>query len=382
MVNDATLLAAAYRNMPDACLLVAYCCEDDEYRYTVHSVNPAFCQLAGVPEHELVGQQVHKLLGVRLYQKLAQQGIEVVQTGETASGEYRITMPSGKRTLAVLMVPCAQQGKLHPYILVIVRDATQERLKIAHLHAALHKSKQIMSSMEKRHASLLQSIMEVQEKEHQRIAFALHEEFAQVISAALMSFSSLDVVVGKSVREQEQQVEYAMEVMNSLLHDVKALAYDLMPTALHTFGLVAALEDLFLNMGEVVSATFALHTYGYRRLAWVVEVTLYRIIREIISTMYTCYDGADISVQLVMHQHMLSIVIDDNGQCTLAQKMREANSKNPEHMMRGVVARVQLLNGSLNIDSHEQSGTVIAIDIPLHESFFMDELNTGEVREP
>lgn len=372
------LLATAYSNMPDACVLIACHREKGRYLYAVHSVNQALCQLVEMPEQELLGQKIHEIVDAPTYWTFSRYSSTVLQTGVAVSYEHRVKLPQGSRFFSVTIVPCAEQGELCHHILVVVRNKTPERKKTARLLAALRESKQLIVSMEERQRSLVQAVIEVQEEELKRIALALHEEFAQVLSAAIMRFSSLEVAVGKSVYEQEKHVEYAVEVMKFLLHDVKAIAYDLMPTALHTFGLVAALEDLFLAMGKVVSATFSLHTYGYRKLAWAIEVTLYRIIREIISTVYTCFDGADISVQLVMHQQGLSIVMDDNGKCTLAQGIREENGQSREQALRGVLTRVQLLNGLLNIDSHAQSGTVISIDIPLYDSFFVEEFDEKE----
>lgn len=381
MVEHNALLAAAYNNMPDAFLLVACHCTRSRYLYTIQSVNRVLCQLAEMPEQALLGQKIHKVVDAPTYWKFSHYSTTAINTGAAVSYEHRVKLSQGNCFFSITIVPCAEQGKPCDHILVVVRNTTSERQKTTRLLAALQEGKRVIATMEARQRSLVQTVIEVQEEELKRIALALHEEFAQVLSAAIMRFSALDVVVGKSVYEQEQHVGYAVEVMNSLLHDIKAIAYDLMPIALHTFGLVAALEDLFLSMGKVVSATFSLHTYGYRKLVWAIEVTLYRIIREIISTVYTCFDGADISVQLVMHQQRLSIVMDDNGKCTLAQEVREENKNNREQALRGVITRVQLLNGLLNIDSHAQSGTVIAIDIPLHDSFFADESDENETRE-
>ena len=90
------------------------------------------------------------------------------------------------------------------------------------------------------------------------------------------------------------------------------------------------------------------------------ELTIYRIIMELTSNINRHSSATEATIQLIYHQHQLSIMVEDNGKGFYTAATNGIGLKN-------ISSRVNYLAGSLNIDSGEK-GSTIMIDIPYKQS--------------
>ncbi|MEZ4852264.1 MAG: ATP-binding protein [Bacteroidia bacterium] len=90
------------------------------------------------------------------------------------------------------------------------------------------------------------------------------------------------------------------------------------------------------------------------------ELHLYRIIQELLHNVVKHAKGATkATLYLTQHQHSLSILLEDNGAGF------DSNTSHNGMGLTNVTNRMQLLKGSLSIDSQPQQGTTINLSIPV-----------------
>jgi signal transduction histidine kinase len=221
-------------------------------------------------------------------------------------------------------------------------------------------------------STLMHAIIELQEEERRRIALDLHEGLAQTLSTVKMNLSACETSVCEVGEGQKSLFHTSVALLDTALRELSLISYNLMPNTLYTFGLVAALEDMFHMINRVSTIRLAFHTHEYRRLNRQTEIILYRIIQELTNNAHRHSGASEINVQLIMHHKKLVIIVDDDGngfevESTLTGEQAGLGLKSAE-------ARVKFLNGFISVDSQTGSGTVVSVEIPLATSAFADEV--------
>jgi signal transduction histidine kinase len=144
------------------------------------------------------------------------------------------------------------------------------------------------------------------------------------------------------------------------LQDVRRLAVELRPKALDDFGLVPALERLTEGFSDQTGIAVDLEAAGIARLPAEVETALYRIVQESLTNVAKHADARTVSVVLTRHAGGVTTVIEDDGRGfdpPLAGRDRFG--------LQGMRERVQLLDGSLRVESRSGAGTTLVVQVPL-----------------
>lgn len=207
----------------------------------------------------------------------------------------------------------------------------------------------------------IDAMREGQEKEQKRIAKDLHDRLGSMLAMVKLHFKSVEDNIEHLRADNKKQYEKANTLLDSACEEVRKIAHNMTSGVLMKFGLVAALEDLKdkLEQTRQVKVDFIAHGLD-NRLENDAEITLYRIIQELISNILKHAEAREITIQLVKSNSGLNIVVEDDG---LGFDLN--NRKDSGMGLKNVAARVDTLNGELNIDSTPGNGTTITIDIPL-----------------
>ena len=98
------------------------------------------------------------------------------------------------------------------------------------------------------------------------------------------------------------------------------------------------------------------------RLENSLELTIFRIIQELITNVIKHATATQASIHLTNHEDTLNIMIEDNGKGFNA---RQITTKNKGMGLSTIDKRVEHLNGTMTIESEPNKGTTIIIDIPI-----------------
>ncbi|MBL7711397.1 MAG: sensor histidine kinase [Chitinophagaceae bacterium] len=201
------------------------------------------------------------------------------------------------------------------------------------------------------------SVLDAEQKERMRIARDLHDSIGQMLSVVKMQLSSLPADPAAQAHLSGTQT-----LVDKTIQEVRHISHNLIPEELN-FGLISALEDLGdkINKTEEVKVVVAiaaeLNTFTFSKQF---ELSLYRIIQEIVSNMLKHAQAKQISISMQQRSGLLVLDISDDGKGFDPASVSEGKGLG----WKNILARVSLLNGKMNIQSERIRGTQIQITLP------------------
>ena len=215
--------------------------------------------------------------------------------------------------------------------------------------------------------SSFKSYMEGQEKERSRIAGDLHDRLGSLLSTVKLHFSSLEPDDDDS-EENKKSYDYALELLDNSVEEVRAVSHNLTKGVLTQFGLVAAVESMrdAINSADKIKMQ-VIHSGVEERLNPQVEINLFRVIQELITNIIRHAHTNEAFVQFVGTEDRLNIIIEDHG-----VGFDKDNIQTEGLGLHNLSKRVAEVGGDVNVDSILGEGTTIIIDIP-YESRIIEE---------
>ena len=200
----------------------------------------------------------------------------------------------------------------------------------------------------------LRQIVAAQELERQRLARELHDETGQALTSILLGLKQLEGAESESVARLR-------ELVVATLQDVRRLAVELRPKVLDDFGLVPALERLTTGFAEHTGIAVDLEAGAITdRLPPEVETAIYRIVQEALTNVAKHAQASRVSVLLTRSDGRIKAVIEDDGQGFDADR-----GLGDGIGLIGMRERIELLDGTLAVESSETSGTTVAVEVPV-----------------
>jgi signal transduction histidine kinase len=145
------------------------------------------------------------------------------------------------------------------------------------------------------------------------------------------------------------------------LQDVRRLAVELRPKLLDDFGLVPALERLSETFAEQTGMRVDFRAaIGGERLPSEVETALYRVVQESLTNVVKHAHARNVSILLTRKHGAVVVVVEDDG-----EGFAPADSDEGGFGLAGMRERLALLDGMLQIESSEGSGTTLVAEVPL-----------------
>ncbi len=205
----------------------------------------------------------------------------------------------------------------------------------------------------------LRRAVQAQEAERRRLARELHDETGQALTSMLLGLSAV---------ERAETTEAARAAAGDLrglvvetLQSVRRLAVELRPSALDDFGLEPALKRLGQTVSEAGSLDVQVEArLGTGRLPSEVETAVYRIVQEALTNAVKHAAAERLSIVVTRTPERVSVMIEDDGEgFDLSARPGEGLG------LLGMRERVDLLDGSLTIDSAPGAGTTLVVELPL-----------------
>jgi signal transduction histidine kinase len=204
----------------------------------------------------------------------------------------------------------------------------------------------------------LRRVVAAQELERRRLARELHDETGQALTSILLGLHSLEEFVDGE--DERAAVAGIRQLTVDTLHDVRRLAVELRPKALDDFGLVAALERLAETFGEQSGLAIDLAAgLGEEQLPGEVATALYRIVQEGLTNVAKHARARKVSVLVTRKNGRVALVIEDDGVGFDPESPAEGFG------IQGMRERVDLLGGSLRLETRQGAGTTLAVEVPL-----------------
>lgn len=209
---------------------------------------------------------------------------------------------------------------------------------------------------------LFNAIVSTQDKERKRIAQDIHDSLGSVLSAAKLKLSSLEESKKPFSGDQLEKYQTTLILLNEASSELRNISHNIMPATLSKLGLVAAIG----NVVDKISTNTGLHISftAYKleeRLEETVEVSIYRIILELINNIVKHAAATKSSIQLVRYPAYINLMIEDDGK---GFNKEEVSDEKKGIGLGNILSRVEYLKGTMEIDSSPGKGTTFIIEIP------------------
>lgn len=212
----------------------------------------------------------------------------------------------------------------------------------------------------------LRQITRAQEEERKRIARELHDDTVQYLVVLARQLDDLASSSKGLSREEKIKLEDLRQQVTNIMEGVRRLSHDLRPATLDRLGLLPALEWLAANIEKHSGIKVQVKTSGSeRRLPIEVEVILFRIAQEALSNVRRHSKATSAEVRVEFEDSKARITVKDDGKGFAMPETMGNMVKEGRLGLVGMQERIQLLNGSLKIQSEPGKGTSVIVEAPV-----------------
>jgi PAS domain S-box-containing protein len=213
--------------------------------------------------------------------------------------------------------------------------------------------------------SLVLQLTETEERERRRIADLLHDDLQQLLSAARFQLSALR----PSVEGIPSALSILEQVDRSIDHSIqksRSLSHELSPAILHLTGLPATLEWMARRMRESHGLTVEVEARDWPPIPdELVQVFLYRAVQEMLFNVVK-HAGTDRAwVRLEGRGDRAEVTVSDRGKGFDPGRLDRVGDDGKAVGLAGVRHRIDLMGGSLEIDSAPGRGSVCRLSVPV-----------------
>jgi signal transduction histidine kinase len=224
---------------------------------------------------------------------------------------------------------------------------------------SLKKAEKIRFESERK---VLNAIIDTEEKDKERFAKDLHDELGTLLSTISVYLSMLKSE-NTEPAEKDNILGFTKGLVNEAIQNTKEIAYNLMPESISRIGLTGTIKAHCerINKTGLVTVHFNHHT-DIKNLKGDVEVTLFRIVKELINNTLKHAKADTISINLKKEKNLVVLEFNDNGR---GFNVKSTLSKNLHKGLglSNIVSRIKALNGTFKIDSKKGYGTSVIIKV-------------------
>jgi len=193
----------------------------------------------------------------------------------------------------------------------------------------------------------------------------LHDSVGGLLSS--MRIAYFEIKDRQEFNEESlKQGERILSYIDETKQELNRIVYNLTPLAVENFGLLEAIKQY---AKKIQTPTLRVHLQLLSispKISSADEITLYRIIQELLSNVLKHADASEILLQIQSApQGTLILTIEDNGR---GMDTAQSYSGLGMHTLR---SRVQQLGGTLQIESEKDKGTgvyIVCHPYSLHEN--------------
>jgi signal transduction histidine kinase len=199
-----------------------------------------------------------------------------------------------------------------------------------------------------------------QEEERRRLARDLHDDTIQSLivlnqQIQLAQMSAPDETTTARLAAMQQMTE-------QIVADLRRLTRDLRPIYLEDLGLVPALEMLVRDVSQVMGIPVSFTKTGReRRLAFPVELALYRITQEALSNVARHARANKAEVCLQFKDEEVSLTVLDDGIGFIVPESPAEMAPTGHFGLLGVQERAEAIGARLQIKSVPGAGTELIV---------------------
>lgn len=205
----------------------------------------------------------------------------------------------------------------------------------------------------------MNSMLQGQEVERERIARDLHDSLGGLLSTVKLHFDAIQAKNPEITNHKEYNKAYTL--LDEACSEVRIISNNMQPGALLKMGIVPAINDLInrIESDETPHIEF-IHYGALNNLPIVLTLHIYRIVQELLFNCLKHASAKEILIQLIRNEEDLEIMVEDDGSGYEPSEVRKGMGT------ENVSARVHFLKGEISVHSVIGTGTTSTITIPFN----------------
>jgi signal transduction histidine kinase len=248
----------------------------------------------------------------------------------------------------------------------------QEILQRKSAEASLRKSEQHYSrlleqsrQMQEQLRRLSRQLLSAQEEERKKISRELHDEIAQTLTGINIRLASLKTEALVNTRGLQRKIASTQRLIEKSVDIVHQFARDLRPTVLDDLGLIPALHSFMKSFAKRTGVHAHLTAFAaVEKLDPAKRTALFRVAQEALTNVARHAQASRVEVSIQKLPGRVCMIIKDDGKSFQVQRVLHA--KGNKHLgLLGMRERLEMIGGSLGIESAPGKGTTIRAQIPL-----------------
>ncbi len=204
----------------------------------------------------------------------------------------------------------------------------------------------------------MQSMIEGQEVERERIAKELHDSLGGILSTIKLQFDSVKHRVKSVTKAKEYST--ANRLLDTAVEEVRSISRNLQPSSLRKLGLIPAINDL---INRFSGENYPDIDFQYYNIPTGIEnmkaLSIYRIIQEMLHNTVKHAEAEEVFIQLRREEDQLVIHYEDDGVGFNPEKLVSKGMG-----MENIRSRINYLKGTFSLDSYPSKGTSYVVHIP------------------
>jgi len=214
---------------------------------------------------------------------------------------------------------------------------------------------------------LISRLLDVEERERQRISAELHDELGQALTLLKFKITSLEKSFGKDPQIFAEDCESMLHYVDGTIENVRRISRALSPTIVAEFGLSFALEYLFEEFREYYDpqcCSIEMDEIN-QLLSQQVQTYIYRIFQEILTNAFKHGNATHLAAVIRKHEDHIAFNVEDNGKGFDVGGVLAGKGTHKGTGIGAMRERVGMMGGSFDMSSRENSGTLITFTIPV-----------------
>jgi PAS domain S-box-containing protein len=210
---------------------------------------------------------------------------------------------------------------------------------------------------------LSRKILATQEDERRKISRELHDEASQALMALKISLDLLQKDLPEEASTLSQNLQESIELTDETMEKIRVLAQGLRPPELDAIGLDPVLEDYCEEFTKRTKLKVVYLGSELPDLSDEVSICFYRVLQEALTNVVKHAQATHVQVSVQFTGDQIVLAVQDDGRGFNYSPERPLPNNKGIGIL-GMIERLELLKGTLEIDTMPGSGTHLFARIP------------------
>ena len=212
-------------------------------------------------------------------------------------------------------------------------------------------------------------VIEAQENERQRLARQMHDGPAQSLTNLILQAEICERLFDTDPVQAKVELGNLKNATNATFQKVREFILALRPMMLDDLGLMPTLKQYVQDFEEKAKLSTNFTVMGREiQLPSHTEVTVFRMIQELLANVQTHAHAAHVQVSLDFQDRRLVASVEDDGSGFDVGEIQGPAQQRKGLGLATIQERAEMLGGTVHVESRIGRGTKVRIEIPVGQS--------------